>query len=106
MSTQRRIVSTIAGQRAIDGAGVRLIRVVGHSDVKEFDPFLLLDAFDSKDPKDYTKGFPWHPHRGIETFTYLVEGLIEHGDSLGNKGLIKSGDAQWMTAGSGIISSP
>lgn len=103
MSTQRRIVSTIAGQRAIDGAGVRLIRVVGHSDVKEFDPFLLLDAFDSKDPKDYTKGFPWHPHRGIETFTYLVEGLIEHGDSLGNKGLIKSGDAQWMTAGSGII---
>ncbi|HAO61104.1 MAG TPA: pirin family protein [Erysipelotrichaceae bacterium] len=103
MSTQRRIVSTIAGQRAIDGAGVRLIRVVGHSDVKEFDPFLLLDAFDSKDPKDYTKGFPWHPHRGIETFTYLVEGLIEHGDSLGNKGLIRSGDAQWMTAGSGII---
>lgn len=103
MSTVRHIAKTVAGQRAIDGAGVRLIRVIGHNDVKEFDPFLLLDAFDATDPKDYIKGFPWHPHRGIETFTYLVEGKIEHGDSLGNKGVILNGQAQWMTAGSGII---
>ena len=103
MGQARTIGKTVSGQRAIDGAGVRLIRVIGHNDVKEFDPFLLLDAFDSRDPKDYTKGFPWHPHRGIETFTYLVEGKIEHGDSLGNKGVIQSGEAQWMTAGFGII---
>jgi redox-sensitive bicupin YhaK (pirin superfamily) len=103
MSTLRHIAKTVSGQRAIDGAGVQLIRVIGHNDVKEFDPFLLLDAFDSRDPKDYIKGFPWHPHRGIETFTYLVEGKIEHGDSLGNKGVIRNGEAQWMSAGSGII---
>jgi len=103
MSQVRHIARTVSGQRAVDGAGVRLIRVIGHNDVKEFDPFLLLDAFDSRDPKDYIKGFPWHPHRGIETFTYLVEGIIEHGDSLGNKGVILGGQAQWMTAGSGII---
>lgn len=103
MQQVRTIGKTVSGQRAIDGAGVRLIRVIGHNDVHEFDPFLLLDAFDSRDPKDYIKGFPWHPHRGIETFTYLVEGLIEHGDSLGNKGVIHGGEAQWMSAGSGII---
>jgi redox-sensitive bicupin YhaK (pirin superfamily) len=103
MSTTRHIAKKVSGQRAVDGAGVRLIRVIGHNDVKEFDPFLLLDAFDSSDPKDYVKGFPWHPHRGIETFTYLVEGIIEHGDSLGNQGVILGGQAQWMTAGSGII---
>jgi redox-sensitive bicupin YhaK (pirin superfamily) len=103
MSQYRHILKTVAGRRAVDGAGVRLIRVVGHDDVKDFDPFLLLDAFDSSDPNDYIKGFPWHPHRGIETFTYLVEGKIEHGDSLGNKGVINGGQAQWMSAGSGII---
>jgi len=91
MSQVRHIAKTVSGQRAVDGAGVRLIRVLGHNDVKEFDPFLLLDAFDLRDPTDYIKGFPWHPHRGIETFTYLVEGIIEHGDSLGNKGVILGG---------------
>jgi redox-sensitive bicupin YhaK (pirin superfamily) len=87
----------------VDGAGVKLVRVIGYQDVKDFDPFLMLDAFDSENPEDYTKGFPWHPHRGIETVTYLVNGNIEHGDSLGNKGNIEDGGCQWMTAGSGII---
>ncbi len=87
----------------MDGAGVRLTRVFGHADVRDFDPFLMLDAFDSTDPDEYVRGFPWHPHRGIETITYLIEGDIEHGDSLGNKGSIRDGDCQWMTAGSGII---
>jgi quercetin 2,3-dioxygenase len=103
MGTMRTINKVITGQRATDGAGVRLVRVIGHNDVKEFDPFLMLDAFDSTNPEDYTKGFPWHPHRGIETVTYLIQGDIEHGDSLGNKGSILNGDCQWMTAGSGII---
>ncbi len=98
--TARRIVT---GQNAIDGAGVHLVRVIGHADVKDFDPFLMLDAFDSTNPSDYTKGFPWHPHRGIETITYLITGDIEHGDSLGNRGSILDGQCQWMTAGSGII---
>ena len=87
----------------MDGAGVRLTRVFGHADVRDLDPFLMLDAFDSTDPDEYVRGFPWHPHRGIETVTYLIEGDIEHGDSLGNKGSIRDGDCQWMTAGSGII---
>ena len=86
-----------------DGAGVKLVRVIGYNDVQEFDPFLMLDAFDSADPKDYVAGFPWHPHRGIETVTYLIEGEIEHGDSMGNKGSINDGCCQWMTGGSGII---
>jgi redox-sensitive bicupin YhaK (pirin superfamily) len=103
MATIRTINKVITGQRATDGAGVRLVRVIGHDDVKEFDPFLMMDAFDSVNPDDYTKGFPWHPHRGIETVTYLIKGDIEHGDSLGNKGSILDGDCQWMTAGSGII---
>lgn len=91
------------GRPAVDGAGVHLVRVFGNNDVKDYDPFLLLDAFDSKNPNDYIKGFPWHPHRGIETITYLIEGEMEHGDSLGNKGVIRNGECQWMTAGSGII---
>jgi len=99
----RRTKRIVTGRAAVDGAGVKLVRVVGHRDVEDFDPFLLLDAFDSSDPEDYVKGFPWHPHRGIETVTYLVSGVIEHGDSLGNKGEILDGDCQWMTAGSGII---
>ncbi len=102
-SEARTILRVVTGKDAVDGAGVRLVRVVGNRDTKEFDPFLLLDAFDSTDPEDYIKGFPWHPHRGIETITYLIEGDIEHGDSLGNKGSILDGECQWMTAGSGII---
>ena len=99
----REIVKTVRGQRAVDGAGVSLVRVIGNRDVYDFDPFLMLDSFDSTDPKDYTAGFPWHPHRGIETITYLISGRIEHMDSLGNKGAIESGESQWMTAGSGIL---
>jgi redox-sensitive bicupin YhaK (pirin superfamily) len=100
---KRDINQVVTGNRAIDGAGVNLVRVLGHQTTEAFDPFLLLDAFDSIDPKDYIKGFPWHPHRGIETVTYLVSGHIEHGDSLGNKGDILDGSCQWMTAGSGIM---
>lgn len=103
MAQRRTVNKIITGQNAVDGAGVRLVRVFGNLDVKDFDPFLMLDAFDSTDPKDYIKGFPWHPHRGIETITYLIQGDIEHGDSLGNKGSIYNGECQWMTAGSGII---
>ena len=100
---QREIVKTVRGQRAVDGAGVSLVRVIGNRDVYDFDPFLMLDSFDSTDPNDYTAGFPWHPHRGIETVTYLISGKIEHMDSLGNSGTIHSGESQWMTAGSGIL---
>lgn len=99
----RTVKKVVTGQRTEDGAGVKLVRVIGNRDVEDFDPFLMLDAFDSVNPEDYVKGFPWHPHRGIETITYLVEGDIEHGDSLGNKGSILDGGCQWMTAGSGII---
>lgn len=103
MENVRKIKKITRGRAAVDGAGVKLVRVIGYNDTKEYDPFLMLDAFDSSDPDDYTKGFPWHPHRGIETITYLIKGDIEHGDSLGNKGSILNGDCQWMTAGSGII---
>ena len=103
MNRKRGIGKIVTGRAAVDGVGVKLVRVLGHRDVEDFDPFLLLDAFDSTDPEDYVKGFPWHPHRGIETVTYLVSGIIEHGDSIGNKGEILDGDCQWMTAGSGII---
>lgn len=103
MNEYRKILKTNKGRRAIDGAGVNLVRVFGYGETKDYDPFLMLDAFDSSNPEDYIKGFPWHPHRGIETITYLIEGEIEHQDSLGNKGVIRGGDGQWMTAGSGII---
>ena len=86
-----------------EGAGVHLPRAFGNSDVPLFDPFLLFDDFRSDTPEHYTKGFPWHPHRGIETITYVLKGDVEHGDSMGNQGDICSGDVQWMTAGSGII---
>ncbi len=99
----RTIRKIVTGTTQYDGAGVKLVRVIGRPDVEDFDPFLMLDAFDSKDPADYIKGFPWHPHRGIETVTYLIRGDIEHGDSLGNKGSIKDGGCQWMTAGGGIL---
>ena len=100
---KRKAIQIVRGQHAVDGAGVRLRRVLGAETIPDFDPFLMLDGFDSSDPKDYIKGFPWHPHRGIETITYLVKGKIEHGDSLGNKGTIYNQECQWMTAGSGII---
>ena len=103
MSNTRKIRRIVTGSNQVDGAGVKLVRVIGRADVEEFDPFLMLDAFDSRNPADYIKGFPWHPHRGIETVTYLIAGDIEHGDSLGNKGHILDGGCQWMTAGSGII---
>lgn len=100
---RRNIIKTIRGQQTTDGAGVRLIRVLGYYDVEDFDPFLMLDSFDTTNPGDYLAGFPHHPHRGIETITYLISGKIEHEDSLGNKGTIHAGESQWMTAGSGII---
>lgn len=100
---KRKATQIVRGQNAIDGAGVHLRRVLGSKTIADFDPFLMLDGFDSVDPKDYIKGFPWHPHRGIETITYLIKGRIEHGDSLGNKGTIHDSECQWMTAGSGII---
>lgn len=93
----------VKGQRAVDGAGVHLVRVLGHGNTKEFDPFLMLDSFDSVNPSDYLAGFPTHPHRGIETVTYLISGEIAHEDSMGNKDTIRAGEAQWMTAGSGIL---
>ncbi|MGD0292856.1 MAG: pirin family protein [Terracidiphilus sp.] len=87
----------------IEGAGVRLQRAFGFGKTTEFDPFLLLDDFRSDNPADYIAGFPWHPHRGIETITYVLAGEVAHGDSLGNKGRMTAGDVQWMTAGSGIL---
>ena len=87
----------------IEGAGVHLKRAFGYQHVPQLDPFLLLDDFRSDKPAYYVKGFPWHPHRGIETITYMLDGYCEHGDSMGNKGIISSGDVQWMTAGSGVI---
>jgi redox-sensitive bicupin YhaK (pirin superfamily) len=87
----------------IEGAGVKLQRAFGFGGTKEFDPFLLLDDFRNDNPADYVKGFPWHPHRGIETITYVLAGSVEHGDSLGNRGSMSAGDVQWMTAGSGIL---
>ena len=86
-----------------EGAGVHLRRAFGFGNTSDYDPFLLLDDFRNDVPEDYLAGFPWHPHRGIETITYVLAGEVEHGDSLGNRGAIRSGDVQWMTAGSGII---
>lgn len=103
MSGRRSIASVIEAVPSVDGAGVKLSRVFGFGERSSFDPFLLLDHFGSDNPDDYLAGFPWHPHRGIETVTYLLAGEVEHGDSMRNKGVIGPGDAQWMTAGSGII---
>ena len=100
---ERRATRSFRGRRTQDGAGVSLTRIFGFGNEEELDPFLLLDAFGSKDPREYLPGFPWHPHRGIETVTYLLEGSVRHGDSLGNAGVIGPGELQWMTAGSGII---
>jgi redox-sensitive bicupin YhaK (pirin superfamily) len=103
MATVRKIRKLLRSRPTIEGAGVHLKRAFGYHNVPEFDPFLLLDDFHSSNPDDYIRGFPWHPHRGIETITYMLHGEVEHGDSMGNKGVIRSGDVQWMTAGSGII---
>ena len=103
MSTVRKVKKVWKSTPTIEGAGVHLKRAFGFYQVPELDPFLLLDDFRSRNPEHYLKGFPWHPHRGIETITYVLEGDVEHGDSLGNKGVIHPGDVQWMTAGSGII---
>jgi len=99
-----RAVKRISQSRAtLEGAGVHLRRGFGFGDTSEYDPFLLFDDFRNDKPADYLAGFPWHPHRGIETITYVLSGTVEHGDSLGNRGALGAGDVQWMTAGSGII---
>jgi redox-sensitive bicupin YhaK (pirin superfamily) len=103
MKKFRKIKKISKSKPTIEGAGVHLKRAFGFSQVPLLDPFLLLDDFHSDKPSEYIRGFPWHPHRGIETITYMLYGKVEHGDSLGNKGTIHSGDVQWMTAGSGII---
>ena len=103
MAQNRKIRKVIKSKPTLEGAGVHLHRAFGNSEVPLFDPFLLLDDFRSEEPRYFLKGFPWHPHRGIETITYVLAGDVEHGDSMGNKGVIGSGDVQWMTAGSGII---
>ena len=102
MNEVRKVRLTLKSRPTLEGAGVRLKRAFGYAD-PTLDPFLLLDDFHSDNPDDYLAGFPWHPHRGIETITYMLHGRIEHGDSLGNGGVIQSGDVQWMTAGNGII---
>ena len=99
----RPIKEIIQTKPTIEGAGVKLQRAFGFGKTKDFDPFLLLDDFRNDKPEDYLAGFPWHPHRGIETITYVLAGSVEHGDSLGNKGRMTVGDVQWMTAGSGIL---
>ncbi len=103
MAQMRKIRKVLKSKPTIEGAGVHLHRVFGNTHVPMFDPFLLLDDFRSDNPENYIKGFPWHPHRGIETITYVIQGDVEHGDSMGNRGVISAGDIQWMTAGSGII---
>jgi hypothetical protein len=103
MAQTRRIELVVKSKPTIEGAGVHLKRAFGFSEVPNLDPFLLLDDFHSDNPAYYLPGFPWHPHRGIETVTYMLEGRVEHGDSMGNQGVIEPGDVQWMTAGSGII---
>ena len=104
ISDDREIYRISSSQPTIEGAGVHLKRAFANDD-KMLDPFLLLDDFHSSNPRDYIAGFPWHPHRGIETITYMLHGTIKHGDSMGNKGVIQENEVQWMTAGSGIIHS-
>jgi len=103
MATRRMVSDVWRNRPTVEGAGVRLHRVFGNEQVPRLDPFLMLDDFGSDRPSDYLSGFPWHPHRGIETVTYLDRGTVEHGDSIGNAGAIGPGDIQWMSAGSGII---
>lgn len=101
--SERRIEKVFRGTETRDGAGVRLVRIFSNREAAALDPFLLFDVFGSTESADYLPGFPWHPHRGIETVTYMREGQVRHGDSLGNAGVIGPGDLQWMSAGSGII---
>ena len=103
MNHIKKIKQVVKSQPTMEGAGVHLKRAFGFSEAPALDPFLLLDDFHSDNPEHYIKGFPWHPHRGIETITYVLHGDIEHGDSMDNRGTIHSGDVQWMTAGSGVI---
>src|SRR5512147_2276849 len=103
MANIRTVVDTTVSVPAVEGAGVHLRRAFGFHNPERHDPFLLLDDFRSDTPAHYLKGFPWHPHRGIETITYMLNGTVEHGDSMKNRGTIGAGDVQWMTAGSGII---
>ncbi|MGL1934951.1 MAG: pirin family protein [Fibrobacterales bacterium] len=103
MAQERSIKATFKGVDTMDGAGVKLKRIFGYYERPQFDPFLLFDHFGSDNPNDSIEGFPWHPHRGIETITYLLSGEVLHEDSLGNKGTLHAGDIQWMTAGSGIV---
>lgn len=103
MTETRKIARVLTSRPTIEGAGVHLRSAFGFSQVPTFDPFLMLDDFRSGIPEEYLRGFPWHPHRGIETITYMLDGTVEHGDSMGNAGTIAPGDVQWMTAGSGII---
>lgn len=102
-SMERKVKRKVKGFRTQDGAGVSLVRVLGHNTVEEYDPILMLDSFDSTDPNDYIAGFPMHPHRGIETISYVYRGRMTHKDSLGNEDTIGDGEVQWMTAGSGIL---
>lgn len=99
----RPVREVIKTKATVEGAGVKLQRAFGFGKTKDFDPFLLFDDFRNENPDDYAAGFPWHPHRGIETITYVLAGSVEHGDSLGNRGVMGAGDVQWMTAGSGIL---
>lgn len=101
--TDRDVRSVRPARPTMEGAGVHLRRAFGFGDEKDFDPFLMMDDFRGEQPSDYEAGFPWHPHRGIETITYMLEGSCDHGDSMGNAGTICAGDVQWMTAGSGVI---
>src|SRR5690554_552795 len=100
---KRRIKENITGFRTKDGAGVSLVRVLGHNTMESFDPILMLDSFDSRNPEEYIAGFPLHPHRGIETVSLISTGNMVHRDSLGNQDAISDGEVQWMTAGSGIL---
>ena len=99
----RPVKQVLQAQPHVEGAGVKLQRAFGFGKTTEFDPFLLFDDFRNENPADYLAGFPWHPHRGIETITYVLAGEVEHGDSLGNRGVMGAGDVQWMTAGRGIM---
>src|SRR5437588_10120539 len=99
----RPIKRTVQARPTLEGAGVKLRRAFGFGNTDDFDPFLLFDDFRNENPDDYLAGFPWHPHRGIETITYVLAGTVAHGDSLGNRGNLGAGDVQWMTAGSGIL---
>jgi len=103
MPQAREISRVLVSRETLEGAGVRLHRAFGYSQIPLFDPFLMLDDFRAERPEDYLAGFPWHPHRGIETVTYMLEGKVNHGDSMGHAGSVEAGGVQWMTAGSGII---